>query len=71
MLQGGCTCDSQQRPEGNRGGQSDTAADERTETQMKAIRDSFTLIDQHQSWVKGLLESAGTIHWENNRTAAY
>lgn len=47
MLQGGCTCNSQQRPEGNRGGQSNIAADEKTETQMKEIRGSFTLIDQH------------------------
>lgn len=47
MLQGGCTCNSQQRPEGNRGGQSNIAADEKTETEMKEIRGSFTLIDQH------------------------
>lgn len=47
MLQGGYTSNSQQRPEGNRGGRSNIATDEKTETQMKEIRGSFTLIDQH------------------------
>lgn len=45
MLQGGYTHDSQPRPEGNWGGRSNIAADEKTETQMKEIRGSFTLID--------------------------
>lgn len=71
MLQGGCTLDSQQRPEGNRGGRSNIATDEKAATQMKEIRGSFTLIDQHWRWVKGLSESAGEVHWENNCTAAY
>lgn len=31
---------------------------------MKESRGSFTLIDQHQRWVKGLSQSAGVIHWE-------
>lgn len=47
MLQGGYASDSQQRPEGNRGGRSNIAAEENTETQMKEIRGSFTPIDQH------------------------
>lgn len=55
---------TQQEPEGNRGGRSNT------QTQRKDIRGSFTLIDQHSGWEKGLPESAGEIRWENKRTAA-
>lgn len=50
-LRGGYTSGGQQRPVG---GRSNITTDEKTKTEMKEIRGSFTLIDQHQSWVKGL-----------------
>lgn len=36
--------------------------DENTKQMIKGILGSFTLIDWHWRWVKGLLESSGVIH---------
>lgn len=47
---------------GNLGGKANIIIDEKTKQTIKGILGSFTLIDLHWRWVKGLLESGGMIH---------
>lgn len=47
---------------GNSGGKANIIIDENTKRTIKGILGSFTLIDRHWRWVKGLLESGGVIH---------
>lgn len=50
------------RESSRRGYKTNIIIDENTKQTIKGILASFTLIDRHWRWVKGLLESGGVIH---------
>lgn len=54
-----------------RGYKTNIIIDENTKQTIKGILGSFTFIDRHWRWVKGLLESSGVIHWTGKQLNDY